>query len=195
MTLRQRLYKVFYPLLMKVSRRTGKGKFFYNIHKTEPTESIYNFKVTLISGQELPLSNFKGKKLLLVNTASNCGFTNQFKELKELQKTCEDKVAVIGFPSNEFKEQEKFSDLEIAEFCQLNFGVNFPLAQKSRVLIKHNQNEVYKWLTQPEKNGWNNHQPDWNFSKYLIDEKGNLNAYFGPSFSPLGPELKLAIEA
>lgn len=195
MTLRQRLYKVFYPLLMKVSRRTGKGKFYYNVEKEAPKVPIYDLKVTLNSGQELPLSTFKGKKILLVNTASNCGFTKQYKELQELQTTCGDKVNVIGFPSGEFKEQEYSSDVDIAEFCQLNYGVTFPLAQKSRVLIKHNQNEVFNWLTQPEKNGWNNHQPDWNFSKYLVDEHGNLSAYFGPSFSPVGPELKLAIEA
>jgi glutathione peroxidase len=98
-------------------------------------------------------------------------------------------LEILAFPSNDFKEQEKQSDSEIASFCVTNFGVDFPLAQKSVVVPGPTQNEVYRWLTGKNKNGWNDTPPEWNFSKYLIDKSGTLTHYFGPGVNPLSPSL------
>jgi glutathione peroxidase len=100
---------------------------------------------------------------------------------------------VLGFPSNDFKQQEKGTDAEIAEFCRQNFGVTFPLMQKSVVIKSENQNPVFQWLTDSSKNGWNDKQPSWNFSKYLVDENGALINFFGPSVSPLSSNLLKAV--
>ncbi len=96
---------------------------------------------------------------------------------------------IIGFPANDFKEQEKGNDAEIAQFCKLNFGVTFPLAKKSIVIKEKDQNSVYRWLTDSTQNGWNNRQPSWNFCKYIVDEQGRLTHYFGASVSPLDERL------
>ena len=121
---------------------------------------------------------------MIVNTASECGYTAQYAELQQLYTKYADQLTIIGFPSNDFKEQEKGTDDEIAAFCKVNFGVTFPLAKKSSVLKGLGQNEVFQWLTMKEMNGWNEQQPTWNFSKYLIDEKGRLTHYFDPSVVP-----------
>jgi len=122
---------------------------------------------------------------LLVNTASDCGYTDQYAGLQKLSEKFEDKLVVIGFPANDFKQQEKGTDKEILEFCKANYGVSFPLMQKSSVLHSATQNPVYKWLTDSSLNGWNNKPPSWNFTKYVVDENGVLTNYFGPSISPL----------
>ena len=114
--------------------------------------------------------------------------------MQQLHEQHKNKIAIVGFPANDFKEQEKSNDSEIANFCQVNFGVTFPLSKKSSVVKGREQNPVYQWLTQKEKNGWNTHEPDWNFSKYLIDEKGVLTHYFGPAVSPLSPEVEKALK-
>jgi len=100
---------------------------------------------------------------------------------------------IIGFPANDFKEQEKGSDEEIAQFCKLNYGVDFPLAKKGTVIKGNNQQRVFQWLSDKSKNGWNDKQPSWNFSKYLINEQGILMNYFDPAISPLSGEVKKAI--
>jgi len=132
--------------------------------------------------------------VLLVNTASDCGYTNQYDDLQKLYKQFEQKLVIIGFPANDFKEQEKGDDEAIAEFCKLNFGVTFPLAKKSSVVRSAQQNEVFRWLTDKMKNGFTSKQPSWNFSKYLVDEDGVLTHYFDPSVSPLSKEVIAAIE-
>ena len=104
------------------------------------------------------------------------------------------KLLVIGFPANDFKEQEKGTDEEIMQFCKLNYGVTFPLMKKSVVIRSAGQNPVFQWLTDSAKNGWNNKYPSWNFSKYLVNENGILTNYFDPSVSPLGKEIREAIE-
>ena len=98
-------------------------------------------------------------------------------------------MVVIGFPANDFKEQEKGTDAAIAEFCKKNYGITFPLAQKSVVIKSAEQNPVFQWLTDSTKNGWNSKPPGWNFSKYLVNEKGVLTNYFGSSVSPLGNDV------
>src|SRR5690606_30312826 len=186
MKIKQKILQTLYPLIMLFSRSsTGKGKILSNEKGVNPKTSFYELKTTLNNGQVLDFGQFKNKKVLLVNTASNCGYTGQFEELQQLHEKYPDKIALVGFPANDFQEQEKGSDGEIAQFCQVNYGVTFPLSKKSTVVNDREQNQVYQWLTQADQNGWNSHSPDWNFSKYLIDENGVLTHYFGPAVSPL----------
>ncbi len=123
--------------------------------------------------------------MLLINTASDCGYTGQYKELEKLYQQYKQRLMIIGFPANDFKEQEKGSDEEIAEFCRINYSVTFPLMKKSTVVKSPEQNPVFQWLTDKNKNGWNNQPPTWNFSKYLVNEEGILTSYFDPSISPV----------
>lgn len=195
MTIRQQILKWVYPVWLGFTRLVGKNaKIMGNNEHKKPVTSIYDFQVELNNGQILDLSSLKGKKLLLVNTASDCGYTPQYADLQTLYDTSKDNLVVIGFPANDFGEQEKGSNEEIASFCQLNFGVSFPLAKKSTVVKGVEQNPVFQWLSDSQKNGWNNQGPVWNFSKYLIDEEGNLVHYFEPSVSPTGPEIGNAIK-
>ncbi|HSI89895.1 MAG TPA: hypothetical protein VK927_02215, partial [Adhaeribacter sp.] len=112
-------------------------------------------------------------------------------QLHEQQK---DSLVIIGFPANDFKEQEKDDDQQISQFCQVNYACTFPLAKKSVVVNNEKQNEVYKWLSDARKNGWNSHEPDWNFSKYLVNEQGVLTHYFGPAISPVSEEVIAAVK-
>lgn len=173
---------------------TGKGKVLRNEKRIPPKNPFHELKTTLNNGQVVDFSQFKNKKVLLVNTASNCGYTGQFEELQQLHEKFSDKVALIGFPANDFQEQEKGNDSEIAQFCQVNYGVTFPLSKKSSIVHGREQHPVYSWLTHAEQNGWNSHSPDWNFSKYLIDENGFLTHYFGPAVSPLSAEIVKELE-
>ncbi len=175
---------------MRLSKAgSGNGKVLVNRKKAPAVVSFYDLKVTLNDGKELEFDQLKGKNVLLVNTASDCGYTGQYAELQQLHERHQDNLVIIGFPANDFKEQEKGTDQEISRFCQVNYGVSFHLSQKSNVTAGPEQHPVYQWLTQAAKNGWNSHQPDWNFSKYLVDEKGILIRYFGPAISPTGPEI------
>jgi glutathione peroxidase len=194
MTTKQKLMKAFYPLISFFGNIRGGENQLVKNEKIMPTQSLYNLPLELNNGQTVPLEQFKGKKLLLVNTASNCGLTGQYEELQELHKKYQGKLIVIGFPANDFKEQEKGSNEEIAQFCKINYGVEFPLAAKSTVIKKAGQNKIFDWLTDESKNGWNNQQPTWNFAKYLIDENGNLRYYFEPTLSPLSSQVISAIE-
>lgn len=186
--------KFFYPLLMKLTKATGKNSKVLHNTNEHPMTSIYDLNVQLNNGKELNLGQYKGKKILLVNTASNCGYTNQYEDLQELYKKFSGSLEIIGFPANDFHEQEKGNDEEIAQFCKINFGVTFPLVKKSVVVPSPQQHPVYQWLTKKDENGWNEQAPTWNFSKYLLDENGNLTDYFDPSVSPLSNEVVNAIE-
>ena len=118
-------------------------------------KTFYDFKATTIDGQPFDLSTLKGKKVLVVNVASKCGYTPQYAQLEELFKKYIDKnFVIIGFPANDFKEQEKGTDEEIAEFCKVNYAVSFLLMKKSSVIKDKEQNEVFKWLTNTAQNGW-----------------------------------------
>jgi len=192
-TLQQKMLRFFYPVVRKLGKISKNGTILENKNNSEPKKSFYELKVTLNNGKETDFSVFKGKKVLLVNTASNCGYTGQYAELQSLHEKFGDKLAILAFPANDFKEQEKGDDKDISQFCQVNYGVTFPLAKKSVVLKNEAQHPVFKWLTDSEANGWNEHAPDWNFSKYLIDEKGKLTNYFGPSISPLNEEFLKAV--
>lgn len=194
MTIRQRVLKAVYPAFTWWNRITGtKAKVFTNENPAPPPQSIYNLSIQFNNGDSVSLSAFKGKKLLLVNTASDCGFTDQYSELQKLYDENKDRLVVIGFPANDFKQQEKGTDEEIAQFCKLNYGVTFPLAKKSSVVPGPQQNPVFQWLTDKTKNGWTSKKPSWNFSKYLVNENGMLVNYFDPSVSPVGREVKAAL--
>ena len=131
---------------------------------------------------------------MLVNTASECGYTAQYDDLQKLYEVHREKLVIIGFPANDFGQQEKGSNDQIAEFCRVNFGVTFPLAQKSTVIAGDQQNDIFRWLTRKDRNGWNTQPPTWNFSKYLVNEEGVLTHYFDPAVSPMSDEVVKAVE-
>jgi glutathione peroxidase len=194
MNLRQKFLKAVYPFLIAWSKISGRrSTVLDNTTHTPPQRPFHNLIVELNNGNQLKLDQARGKKVLLVNTASNCGYTGQYDELQKLHDQFRDKLLIIGFPANDFKEQEKGGDQEIAEFCRVNFGVTFPLAKKSTVLKGSDQNEIFKWLTNKNDNGWNTQPPTWNFSKYLVDEQGTLTHYFDPAVSPLSDDVVNAI--
>jgi glutathione peroxidase len=154
---------------------------------THSTTSIYEYSVTAIDGSTIQLRDFKGKKILIVNVASKCGFTPQYEGLETLFRNYRDNLTIIGFPSNSFK-QEFDTNEDIASFCQLNYGVSFPLTEQ--VPVRGNeQHDVFKWLTDASLNGWNDTAPQWNFYKYLIDEEGELMKVFASSVDPLSEEI------
>lgn len=195
MTGRQRILKTVYPLWIAFTKLLGKNtKILANAKNARPVQSIYDLSVPLNNGNVLPLETYKGKKLLLVNTASDCGYTNQYEDLQALYQQFNNQLEIIAFPANDFKEQEKGNDNDIAQFCKVNFGVTFPLAKKSVVIKSAAQNNIFTWLTSKAKNGWNEKAPSWNFSKYLIDEQGTLTHYFDPSVSPLSEEVMTAVK-
>jgi len=194
MTFRQKFLKAIYPGFMWLQNKQGIKNMPVS-KESKPAISFYSLKDTTNSGGAIDFETLKGKKVLLVNTASNCGYTPQFEELEKLYRQHADKLVIIGFPANDFKEQEKGTDEEIAQFCKVNFGVTFPLVKKSTVIKSDLQNPVFNWLTDAAKNGWNDRQPEWNFSKYLVDEKGRLVNYFAPGVSPLENAVIDAINA
>ncbi|HEY1114633.1 MAG TPA: glutathione peroxidase [Chitinophagaceae bacterium] len=194
MTVRQRLLRIVYPFFIHFTRLLHKNiRVAENRHGVRPVESIYELSVQLNNGAILPLSTLRGKKILLVNTASDCGYTAQYADLQKLYQHSKEDLVVIGFPSNDFKDQEKGSDEEIARFCSRNFGVSFPLAKKTTVVRNEAQHPVFQWLTTKELNGWNSQQPVWNFSKYLVNEEGVLTHYFDPSVLPVSDDVLKAI--
>ncbi len=195
MSYRQKVLKAFYPVWMWVTKITGKNTEKLAGGNKAPQVSFYSLKTTLNNNDTLDFSSLKGKKVLLVNTASDCGYTGQYADLQKLYEEYADKLVVIGFPANDFKEQEKGSDEEIASFCKLNYGVTFPLAKKSVVVKSGNQGPVFQWLTNASANGWNEEPPAWNFTKFLVNEEGILINYFGPSVSPLSSDIQKAITA
>jgi glutathione peroxidase len=155
--------------------------------------SIYNFKVTGLDGKTINLKKYKGKKIMIVNTASKCGFTPQYADLEKLYEAHKDKLVIIGFPANNFKQQEPGSNDEIAEFCKKNYGVTFPMAEK--VSVKGDDiHPLFKYLTE-EAEKMNIQDPiKWNFTKFLIDEKGKLVAVFPSKVNPTSEEVAKYLE-
>ena len=193
MTYRQKVLKAIYPLWMWWAKITGKNNTTLANDQKQPPVSFYSLNSTLNNGDAFNFQNLKGKKVLIVNTASDCGYTDQYEDLQKLFNENVSRLVVLGFSANDFKEQEKRSDEEIASFCKLNYGVTFPLMKKTVVLKTSEQNEVFKWLTDASKNGWNNKPPQWNFTKYLVNEHGVLTNYWGPTISPSSDEVLEAI--
>ena len=190
MTYRQSILKAIYPLIMLPGKLFGSAKAIQkNTANKLPAVSIYDLELELNNGTKVRMDQFKGKKILLVNTASDCGYTGQYEALEQLHKQYGSKLVVIGFPANDFKDQEKKDDAAIAEFCKINYGVSFILAKKSSVIKGAEQNPLFAWLSHAEQNGWCNQQPVWNFSKYLVNETGVLTHFFAQTVSPLDAVL------
>ena len=148
-----------------------------------PLESIYEIIINDITGTEKKLSDLKGKKILIVNVASRCGYTSQYKDLQSFYSTHSDKIEIIGIPCNDFGWQEPSGNSEILDFCTTNYNVTFPIMSKTN--IKSNpKHPLYTWLTSPEKNGWNSKEPSWNFCKYLISENGELLGFYKSGILP-----------
>jgi glutathione peroxidase len=186
MNFRQKLMKLLYPLIMKVSKQ--KSTILEQTSIAAPT-SFYDLQAIANNGNTVDFSNFKTKNVLIVNTASNCGFTNQYDALQQLYTQYNHNLIILGFPANDFKGQEKADDATIAQFCKLNFGVTFPLMQKSVVIKNEQQNAVHKWLSNASQNGWCNQVPTWNFCKYLINTNGQLTHFFDASVDPLATTI------
>jgi glutathione peroxidase len=163
-----------------------------NAQYGEVPESIYDFQVAGLLGDTINLADFKGKKLLIVNTASKCGNTPQYEDLEKLYNQYKDRLVILGFPANNFLRQEPGSNEEIAEFCQTTYGVTFPMAAK--ISVKGNDMApIYQWLTQKKFNQFKDSKVKWNFQKYLIDEDGKLIAIFDPKTPPMSPEIMQAL--
>jgi len=159
--------------------------------ETSAAPSIYTFKLPAIDGKMIDLSKFRGKKILIVNTASKCGFTPQYAKLQALHQKMGDKLVILGFPANNFA-QETGDNKEISEFCTKNYGVTFQMFEKLSVLGP-DQSPLYKWLTTKSENGWNDKVPTWNFCKYLVNEKGELTNFWESKIDPNGPEIAAAL--
>ena len=155
-----------------------------NNDKNMKPQTIYQFKVPALDGSTIDFSLFKGKKILVVNTASKCGYTRQYEGLEKLYKQYSDQLVIVGFPANNFGGQEPGSNEEIKAFCSQNYGVTFPMAAK--VSVKGEDiAPIFKWLTNKSENGKMDADIKWNFTKFLIDEKGMLVASFESSVEPL----------
>ena len=153
-----------------------------------PSQSFYEFKMKTLDGKEVNFADFKGKKVLLVNTASECGYTPQYEALQALSEKYGDKLVVLGFPANDFGKQEPGTNSEIGAFCKKNYGVTFQIFEKIDV-VGANKAPLYKWLSEKDKNGWNSQEPKWNFCKYLVDENGTLVGFYPSAVKPLDQEI------
>lgn len=150
--------------------------------------SIHSFKVKSIEGKTIDFSSFKGKKILVVNTASKCGYTPQYDALQKVYNQYKDKLVIVGFPANNFGGQEPGSDSEIQDFCKANYGVSFPMA--SKVSVKgSDMAPIYKWLTSKAENGVLDAEVGWNFGKFLLDENGKLIQYYPSKVKPDSDEI------
>ncbi len=157
-------------------------------------KSLHNFKVNSLEGKEVDLSEYKGKVVLVVNTATECGFTPQLGELEQLYKEYKDKgLEILGFPSNDFAGQEPREGEAIGEFCQRNYGVSFPMFEKVHVKGKDTA-EVFRFLSDKKLNGKVSSVPKWNFHKYLVDKNGQVQDYFYTITKPTAGRLKKAID-
>lgn len=178
------------PILIIIS-----VSFLYSFFKTKddidisnlPT-SLYEYPLISIDGEVFDLNSAKGKKILIVNVASKCGYTYQYEGLQKLYEKYSENLIVLGFPANDFF-QEPGKNNKIKNFCSTKYGVTFPMFEKTDVKKSDNQNPVYVWLSNKELNGWNDKSPSWNFCKYLVDEKGNLVEMFAPSVKPFDSQI------
>lgn len=162
---------------------------FLSLLFSTATSSIHDYKIqALDSDQTIDLASFKGKKILIVNVASKCGFTKQYADLQKLSIQYDDKLVVLGFPCDQFLSQELDTEAEIRSFCTSEFHVTFPMT--TMVEVKgDNQHPIYKWLTKETMNGKGDYKVSWNFNKFLIDENGKLLAYFPSKVKPMDEEI------
>jgi glutathione peroxidase len=195
MTARQKFLKLIYPLIILRSRFKKTNNIIYQNSNVQPVTSVYDIQFELNNGSVTTLSSYKNKKILIVNTASDCGYTKQYDGLEKLYEQHKKQLVIIGFPSNDFGEQEKGNDNEIEQFCKINYGITFPLVKKSTVIKDENQNKIFKWLSNKNENGWLSEAPSWNFCKYLINEECVLTHYFESAIEPLSKEIAAAIQS
>lgn len=180
--------------MMKITAFLLFVSLIINSEHMKTRESIHQFKVNDINGEEFDFSTLKGKKVMIVNTASKCGLTPQYEKLEALYRQYkDDNFIIIGFPANNFMSQEPGTNEEIQQFCQKNYGVTFPMMSKISVKGK-NMHEIYKFLTSKSHNGLEDNQVSWNFQKYLIDENGFLVKVISPRTQPDDPEIISWIE-
>jgi len=178
-----RLIKVALVVIITMGLAAFLSSKFSKADVKEVSGSIYDFKMKSLDGKEIDFNQYKGKSMLIVNTASKCGYTPQYEDLEKLHDQFGDKVAVLGFPANNFLWQEPGSSEEIASFCQKNYGVSFQMFEK--ISVKGNdQHPLYQWLA--AKTGEN---PSWNFCKYVIDKNGNVVGFYPSKINPLDNQI------
>ncbi|HXR84558.1 MAG TPA: glutathione peroxidase [Hanamia sp.] len=183
MKVRRKIMVLIYPFMMKILKLTGiRMRILKNENNILPPVSFYSLKAVLNNGEEISFEQFKNRKILIVNLASECAFTPQYSALENLFQSGQSLI-ILGFPSNDFGKQEPGNDKEIIHFCREKYGVTFPVFQKNSVSGKSRQT-VYQWLTDKNKNGWNEEEPQWNFYKYLVDEQGKLAGVFSSAVPP-----------
>jgi glutathione peroxidase len=171
--------KLIYSILKKVMKSTTQK----NSSQVSPATSIFDIAVKDIAGNTTSLEKYKGKKIIIVNVASACGYTPQYAELQKMYEQQNGNVVILGFPCNDFGAQEQADESTIQNFCSINYGVTFPLY--SKVNIKTSPiHPIYEWLSNTALNGWNTQLPDWNFCKYVIDEEGRLEGFFSSAVHP-----------
>lgn len=171
------------------STATAITNYNENMNTETQIETIYQFRVKDLYGKEFDFATLKGKKILVVNTASECGLTPQYKDLEAIYEKYKDKnFVIVGFPANNFGSQEPGSNEEIAKFCEKNYGVTFPMMSKVSVKGK-DMTEIYQFLTQKGKNGLQDSEVEWNFQKYLINEEGRLVKVLSPRVLPTDDEI------
>lgn len=171
------------------STATAITNYNENMNTETQIETIYRFRVKDLYGKEFDFATLKGKKILIVNTASECGLTPQYKDLEAIYEKYKDRnFVIVGFPANNFGSQEPGSNEEIAKFCKSNYGVTFPMMSKVSVKGK-DMTEIYQFLTQKGKNGLQDSEVEWNFQKYLINEEGQLVKVLSPRVLPTDDEI------
>ena len=158
------------------------------------SEDIYDYSINLISGNTIDLKSYEGKKIILVNVASKCGYTPQYDGLQKLYEKYNEELEVVGVPANDFLWQEPGKNKDIQTFCKVNYGVTFPIVEKSIVKKTKGQHPLFTWLTHKDLNGWNDTAPGWNFYKYLIDENGSLISVLPSKVKPFDEEIINFIE-
>lgn len=173
----------FICLLLSQSCGKATGEQESGLTQTKSMSNFYDFRIKSLSGEEIDFSRYKGKKVLLVNVASECGYTPQYEDLQKLHEEYGDKVTVLGFPANNFGGQEPGSNQQIADFCQKNYGVEFQMF--SKISVKGaDQHPLYEWLR--EQSG---QEPSWNFSKFLVDENGEVVGFYPSGVNPMDDEI------
>ncbi len=164
----------------------------HNISSDSTRTPVYSFTVNSLDGTPVALENYRGKFIVVLNVASECGYTPQYADWEKFYNENKEHVVVLGFPCNDFGGQEPGSAAEIGAFCQKNYGVTFPIFEK--VAVKGSSKApLYQWLTDPAQNGWNSQEPSWNFCKYLINEKGELTQFFASKVKPDNVEFLKAL--
>ena len=152
------------------------------------SKSFYDLSINDINGEEINLERFKGKKIMIVNVASRCGYTSQYKDLQSLYEKNKDKLEIIAVPCNDYGSQESGSNSDIKNFCETNYGVSFTMGSKQNIKSSP-MSDLYRWLSDPKQNGWNSSLPSWNFCKYVINEDGQLTHFLRSGVNPTGKEM------